>query len=395
MVSGFHLQKMQVKVRFPICMNIKKMTRKTILYYGVPLLVICAIIGGCANVLFFTLFDLFINGFRASLIVAQIVSIISAFVLVWLFIRRFVPFCKIFYYRKEIKRFHFDINMSNRCVMWDGAPGTGKTFSSIYLACYQSLLLWEELITQYLIRIPFAAQYLLDYRQGKSNFWTAYKAVWDSVKFYNENGYIPCCYSNVKFVFCGKEPIPLDLKYFQQKKRFAEFNIKLLDEGAELLPNTMRTNNGFKDPLNVNDINNYLSMFRQYDEGHIIFNDQRGKEVFNGARAVFNVTNYLIEQKTIMSPRFLRWLYGFLVGRIKKREVNTSRKLSAFLIWLDELIKDIGFRRFYYVRTLGAEGRMKNDKEIHDYVLPCDVPFTYDDRARRHEYKAKDLSLTI
>ena len=65
------------------------------------------------------------------------------------------------------------------------------------------------------------------------------------------------------------------------------------------------------------------------------------------------------------------------------------------LIWLDELIKDIGFRRFYYVRTLGAEGRMKNDKEIHDYVLPCDVPFTYDDRARRHEYKAKDLSLTI
>ena len=113
--------------------------------------------------------------------------------------------------------------------------------------------------------MPFAAQYLWDYRQGKSNVWTAYKAVWDSVKFYNENGYIPCCYSNVKFVFCGKEPIPLDLKYFQQKKRFAEFNIKLLDEGAELLPNTMRTNNGFKDPLNVNDINNYLSMFRQYD----------------------------------------------------------------------------------------------------------------------------------
>ena len=75
--------------------------------------------------------------------------------------------------------------------MWDGAPGTGKTFSSIYLACYQSLVLWEELITQYLIRMPFAAQYLWDYRQGKSNVWTAYKAVWDSVKFYNENGYIP------------------------------------------------------------------------------------------------------------------------------------------------------------------------------------------------------------
>lgn len=70
-----------------------------------------------------------------------------------------------------------------------------------------------------------------------------------------------------------------------------------------------------------------------------------------------------------------------------------QRQCQLCLFRLDTLIKDIGFRRFYYVRTLGADGRMRNDKDIHSYVLPCDVPFTYDDRARRNEYKAKDLPL--
>ena len=371
------------------------MTRKTLLYYGIPLVVIAVFIVVFFCIFWGSIFDLFQSGFRLSALVWQLGCVIFVSCLAGLFVRRLVPFCKVFYYRNEIKRFHFDINMSNRCVMWDGAPGTGKTFTSIYLTCYQALALWELLITQYLIHMPFAAKYRWEYERGKSNVWIAYKAVYDSVRFYNENGYIPCCYSNVKFMFCGKEPIPLEIKHFQQKKRFAEFNVKLMDECAELLPNTMKTNNGFKDSLNVNDINNYLSMFRQYDEGHMIVNDQRGKEVFIGARSVFNVTNYLTEQKTLMSPRFLKWLYESLVNRLRKRGVNTSRKLSSFLLRLDKLIKSIGFRRFYYVQTVGAEGRMRNDKEIHDYVLPCDVPFQYDDRARRNEYKAKDLPLCV
>lgn len=374
-------------------MDIKKMTRKTLLYYGVPLLVVMLFIGVFVSVLIGVFVDLIKHGFSVSLLTVQILCIVGAVLLVLLFVKRFVPFCKVFYYRREVGKFHFDINMSNRCVMWDGAPGTGKTFTSIYLACYQAVLLWDELITQYLIHMPYAAKYLWEYRQGKSNFWITYKAVYDSIKFYNENGYIPCCYSNVKFELSGKQPIPLDIKYFQQKKRFAEYNVKLVDEVAELLPNTMKTNNGFKDSLHINDINNYLSLFRQFDEGHFLLNDQRGGEVFIGARSVLNVTNYLIEQRSLLQPRFLQWLYRFLINRIKKRNINTSRRLSSFLLRLDDLIKDIGFRRFYYVRTLGADGRMKNDKAVRDYVLPCDVPFKYDDRARRNEYKAKDLPL--
>ena len=373
--------------------DIKKMTKKTLLYYGIPLGAIILIIGACGYSLILTFVDLFKNGFNVSKIVMQIFSIGGAVLLVGLFLRRFVPFCRALHYCNEVRKFHKTINMSNRCIMLDGAPGTGKTFSSIYLACYQAVILWDNLVTQYLLHMPFSAKYKWEYEQGKNNFWIAYKAVYDSIQFYNKNGFIPCCYSNIKFKLEGKEPIPLELKHFQQKKRFAEYNIKLLDEGAEVLPNTMRTNNGFKDDLHINDINNYLSMFRQYDEGHFIMNDQRGTEMFKGARSVFNVTNYLVEQSNLLSPRILRRVYDFFVNRIKKRGINTSRRMSSFLFRLYDLINDIGFRRFRYVQTVGAEGRMKNNKEIQDYVLPCDVPFTYDDRARRHEYKAKDLPL--
>ena len=374
-------------------MDIKRMTRKTFWYYLIPLLILAVVMLSLAQTLIITLFDLFKNGFRFSVLAFQILCILATILLITVFIKRLVLFCKVFYYRAQIKRFHNEINMSNRCVMWDGAPGTGKTFTSIYLTCYQSLVLWEELITQYLLRMPFAAQYLEEYERGISNVWLTYKAVFDSVKFYNSNGYIPCCYANIKFVFQGKEPIPLSLQHFQQRKRFAEFNVKLIDEGAEILPNTMRTNNGFKDSLHINDINNYLSMFRQYDEGHMVINDQRGTELFKGARSVFNATNYLVEQRSIMSPALFIKILNFFIVRLKKRGYNASRVFSARLLALQKRIRQIGFRRFYYVCTLGAEGRMKNNKEILSYVLPCDPPFEYDDRARRHEYKAKDLPL--
>ena len=134
-------------------------------------------------------------------------------------------------------------------------------------------------------------------------------------------------------------------------------------------------------------------MFRQYDEGHMVINDQRGTELFKGARSVFNVTNYLVEQRSIMSPALFIKILNFFIVRLKKRGYNASRVFSARLLALQKRIRQIGFRRFYYVCTLGAEGRMKNNKEILSYVLPCDPPFEYDDRARRHEYKAKDLPL--
>ena len=88
------------------------MTRKTLLYYGLPLLVISTVILGCMNFFIWSFADLIKNGFRSSVLVFQIFSLLLAGVLVIIFVRRFVPFCKVFYYRNEVKRFHFDINMS-------------------------------------------------------------------------------------------------------------------------------------------------------------------------------------------------------------------------------------------------------------------------------------------
>ena len=131
-------------------MDIKRMTRKTLIYYALPLVVVAAVIGTCAQSLFWTIYGLIKNGFSPALLAVQVLSVVGAVLLVFYFIKRLVPFCKVFYYIKKVQDFHYAVNMSNRCLMLDGAPGTGKTFSSIYLACYQSLLLWEELVTQYL-----------------------------------------------------------------------------------------------------------------------------------------------------------------------------------------------------------------------------------------------------
>ena len=119
-------------------MDIKRMTRKTFWYYLIPLLILAVVMLSLAQTLIITLFDLFKNGFRFSVLAFQILCILATILLITVFIKRLVLFCKVFYYRAQIKRFHNEINMSNRCVMWDGAPGTGKTFTSTYLTCHQS-----------------------------------------------------------------------------------------------------------------------------------------------------------------------------------------------------------------------------------------------------------------
>ena len=66
---------------FPIGMDIKRMTRKTIIYYGIPLAVVAVVIGICAQSLFWTIYGLSKIGFSPALLVGQVLSVIAAVLL--------------------------------------------------------------------------------------------------------------------------------------------------------------------------------------------------------------------------------------------------------------------------------------------------------------------------
>lgn len=51
------------------------MTRKTIIYYGIPLAAVAVVIGICAQSLFWTIYGIIRNGFASALLVVQVLSV--------------------------------------------------------------------------------------------------------------------------------------------------------------------------------------------------------------------------------------------------------------------------------------------------------------------------------
>jgi hypothetical protein len=296
--------------------------------------------------------------------------------------------------------------MSQHCIFFDGVQGTGKTFNTLYFGVLYADSLWHSLRVDYKLNQPFSNLYYNSAQYDSENgvyygteddvykfiCWLATK---DSVEFYTNECYIPCLYGNVELLLYGKKPIPLSVKHFQQEIRLAEFNMKILDEGALMLSNSMRTNNGFKDDRKVNEINEYLSTDRQNTNGYTIGNDQRQGEMFNGFRAIVNETRYLTEQQDILRPKLIEKIKNYYENKLINLDVNTSRKLSNRIWKFRKLYYSIGFRKFYYIKSIGMDGKVHKSKEIESYVLASDVPFKYDERIRRKGYKAKDKPLTI
>lgn len=166
----------------------------------------------------------------------------------------------------------FKIPKIKNVVFVDGAPGAGKTFYSVYLACR----LWRKAMRRYRVALVFSKFPILGSKIGKPER--------------------PLLISNIPLMRVPFQPLTLDI--IERKKRVPFRSVILIDE-ASLLADQM----DWKDK-HVNDsIRDFAKLFRHFSHnGFLILNSQSSSDMHFGFKAV--LSEYLYIHHPVNLPFF-------------------------------------------------------------------------------------------
>lgn len=264
--------------------------------------------------------------------------------------------------------------------LYDGVEGSGKTMTNandtLFIACKKDV----AMRLAYYLKYPYKEQLKDD---------LDYKVLCESFNFYGERSdeYIPHLMSDFDITYKGRKNYQWSMDFLDQKKRPAEGFAVAITEIANKLPNAWSRVPGDekKDKHNMKVKSETLSLTRQWYDMTIIGDEQRAGEVVLAFRSVCSQTRHLLGWKKVLSPKFLETLLSALKRRILKRKEKTSKLLSFCYVRLERLVNRMGFRAISYQDKEAITDRMGDKEEF--FVLSCDLPFIYDTRYERKNYK--------
>ncbi|MBQ8725732.1 MAG: hypothetical protein IJY84_01350 [Clostridia bacterium] len=296
---------------------------------------------------------------------------------------------------------------------FEGEQGVGKTRSVVYASILQSAKKSEELCLKYYSALPMRDKLLNDRR-----FWELrrFKAREEAFEFYFKNspGKIPCLYGNVDIEFGGLRPHVLKPEHFTMQEKLFENNVKILTEADDMFPNTLRKKRKKKkdgeeddneDGLDVNAIDKFVGLDRQYTNGSLVSDTHANSDVFKSIRACQSFTLYLTRAEFRYTPGILKSIHERICKKIldtgddyveatdetpqkAKAKHNLLKKLDKLAKrakFFEMLMKRTSITRIYYRRISGPERFQQAEKEEF-FVLPNQVPYDYDDRIKQPEY---------
>lgn len=272
---------------------------------------------------------------------------------------------------------------------FEGVEGVGKTLLTAYVTLFLACKADDNLRLRYYLLCPFSAELKND---------ADFKVVKNSFEYYeNHKDKIPHVMLNFKMKYRNQEQYDFDMDYIDMKKRIAEGFVIGLTEVANILPNSesklpkdsakKAAKKDCKD--NEEDFNGkvkttFLSLSRQYAAVKIVYDEQRTGEVFLGLRSVTAINNLLEDRIKVLSPHFLIYILDLLKRRIRRKGVETSKKLSKSYKWLESVVEDIGFYIFKYSDKEAIKDKVKT--KDNSLVISCDLPFEFDTRGERFNY---------
>lgn len=264
--------------------------------------------------------------------------------------------------------------------LYDGVEGSGKTMTNandtLFIACKKDV----AMRLAYYLKYPYKDE-LKDDKD--------YKVLCESFNFYSERSeeYLPHLMADFDIVYKGRKNYKWSMDFLDQKKRPAEGFAVAITEIANKLPNAWSKvpSDDKKDKHNMKVKSETLSLTRQWYDMTIIGDEQRAGEVVLAFRSVCSQTRHLLGWRKVLSPKFLELLLSVLRKRIlKKKEKNT--KFRSFLyVRLERLVNRMGFRVISYQDKESITDKVKDEEQY--FVLSCDLPFIYDTRFERNNYK--------
>ena len=268
--------------------------------------------------------------------------------------------------------------------LYEGVEGVGKTLNTANEILFIAAAKDRAMRLRYYLDHPYAEELRED---------PDFKVLKESFEYFEKNNTnIPHLMANFKIIYEGRENYPFSMEYLDQTKRLAESFACGLTELGEVLPNSWSRipKEAEKDTFNMRVKSESLSLSRQYWDFTIVGDEQRTGEVVLAFRSVTSSNRLLTERRKVLAPHFLQWIENRLESRIFKRGLKTSKFLSKLYRKLGGLIEDIGFYVFTYKDKEAIKDNVKSEDNI--FVISCDVPFEFDTRGKRKEYRLYQAS---
>ncbi len=305
------------------------------------------------------------------------------FVLITFFfmLRQFFKDCNLIKYTILMRQHDKDIiEHGGNKRLYDGVEGSGKTMTNandtLFIACKKDV----AMRLTYYLKYPHKE----DLKDDKD-----YKVLCESFNFYKEHSdkYIPHLMSDFDIVYKGRKNYQWSMDFLDQKKRPAEGFAVAITEIANKLPNAWSRvpADEKKDTHNMRVKSETLSLTRQWYDMTIIGDEQRAGEVVLAFRSVCSQTRHLLGFKKVLRPKFLEILLSFLGSHILRRKEKNKRITSFLYIRLEKLVNRLGFRVFSYVDKEAVTDKAGEKENI--FVLSCELPFVYDTRYERLNFK--------
>ena len=279
----------------------------------------------------------------------------------------------------------------------DGIQNVGKSFVLNYIASVLAPERLHDLYVNYYADVPFAGQLSENAKKGEAVPYKVFRARQDSIKFYEQNNdRYPCVFSANKLKINGLKTYELYREHFTGEQRQPENAINVHDEVALMFPNTQRTTASDEDDEHaINKLNANTSTERQRYGGINLLGEQRFGEVNISLRTTTDIKRHCIARERLYTSRLLEKIIKALERRIKKKGVNTPRKLAKRYKWFKNLERKIGFHCIYYIDEVGSEKLNLQSQSIKSMLLKSEVKFDYYHRQYIDEYEALKQELQL
>lgn len=273
-----------------------------------------------------------------------------------------------------------NINVDSPVTMYCGPWGAGKTSSMVYESVLKAKKQWKYLCREYK---------KLRCRKDEIQFWSdslkknrALEII-ESYEFYKKSNTVPCLWTTIPVFVNGISSNKLTGEHLVQEKKLP-YNITLcMDEISMILPQNLYKKNN-------EEIDSILKFGRQFFNGKFSQTEQAKQNEYCGLRRVTTSVQFMTRQKWVLKPNFILWLINFITDKKKK----IGLKLEIFLRELEEVVKNIGYRKCFY-KNLGTEYFKEISKE-KNFIAPSNLNLIkYDDRAFVEGYLAKDKNLEV
>lgn len=303
-------------------------------------------------------------------------------------------------YKSTVK--HID-DLLERATALEGIPGSGKSSTMNNFSYIISQKQWKLLQYEYwlIMNLPFESL--------PKKLKERYNEVIKAYRFYLKyiDSHIPCLHSfYTMWDNQGRRSHDLTKDHLSQKKPLPYRSVWVGDEISSMFPNKPNK----EEKLDFEKTKQQCRWIRHFTESYGLFADIRFGDAFLGIRSVCgSILNLTKKQKWVLKPLFLLsikysylaflqiefWFYTmFKSGSKSKYKIEyklrkSSKTTGKFLSWLDRLINNVGYRKYFYIRTgcrdNGSDSSQVEEKSGCYYLRSC-LDVRYNDRVFKNLY---------